>query len=209
MRVYDLSHDIRPNMPVFPGMSQPKLEKPFAVASHGYAETLLTMLSHTGTHMDAPAHMNENGKTLDSYPASSFIGKAMVIEVQDKHEIDLKFLKQNESQIKGLDFILFHTGWSRLWGSNNYFTGFPALTVDAAEWLSVCGIKGIGLDCISADVAESTDFPVHHRIFKEDLLIVENLKNLDKLLGKIFFFSCLPLKYENADGSPVRAIAWI
>ena len=208
MTVFDLTHDIREIMPVFPGMSLPKLEKPFKVSTHGYAETLITMLSHTGTHMDAPAHMHESGKTLDSYPASSFIGKAAVIDVNGKREIGVEALKSSEHLIKGSDFIMFHTGWSKLWGDENYFRNFPALTMEAANWLVSSGIKGIGLDCISADVAESSDFPVHHILFKEDLLIVENLKNLDKLLGKKFMFSCLPLKYENADGSPVRAIAW-
>ena len=208
MTVFDLTHDIREIMPVFPGMSLPKLEKPFKVSTHGYAETLLTMLSHTGTHMDAPAHMHESGKTLDSYPVSSFLGKAAVIDVAGKEKIGLKTLKASESLIKKLDFILFHTGWSKLWGSEDYFKNFPALSKDAAKWLANSGIKGIGLDCISADVADSSDFPIHHILFDEDLLIIENLKNLEKIKSKTVMFSCLPLKYENADGSPVRAIAW-
>ncbi len=208
MTVFDLTHTIREEMPVFPGMSLPKLEKPFKVSTHGYAETLLTMLSHTGTHMDAPAHMMETGKTLDSYPASSFIGKAIVIDTRGKNEIDIESLKQAEKLIMGVDFVLFYTGWSALWGSDNYFKGFPALNIEAAKWLASSGIKGIGLDCISADVAESTEFPNHHILFKENILIIENLKDPDKLLGKVFMFSCLPIKYENADGSPVRAIAW-
>jgi arylformamidase len=208
MTFVDLSHDIHENMPVFPGMSLPKLEKPFKVKIHGYAETLITLLSHTGTHMDAPAHMHEYGKTLDSYEVKSFIGNGIVLDAQGKMEIDLKTVKSIENQIKVIDFVLFCTGWSNFWGSDTYFTGFPALSLDAAIWLASSGIKGIGLDCISADIAESTDFPVHHALFDKNLLIVENLKNLYKLTGKTFMFSCLPLKYADSDGSPVRAVAW-
>ena len=208
MTVFDLTHTIREKMPVFPGMSLPKLEKPFKVEANGYAETLLTLLSHTGTHIDAPAHMQSTGKTLDSYPASSFIGKAIVIDVTGKNEIDFESLKIAEKLIKSVDFVLFYSGWSKLWGNENYFRAFPALNIEAAKWLASSGIKGIGLDCISADVAESNDFPIHHLLFDENILIIENLKDPDKLLGKVFMFSCLPIKYENADGSPVRAIGW-
>jgi arylformamidase len=208
MTFVDLSQDIHENMPVFPGMSAPRLEKPFKVKTHGYTETLITFLSHTGTHIDAPAHMHEHGKTLNAYEVSSFIGKGFVIDVQGKFEIELTMVKSVEEQIKEIDFVIFCTGWSNFWGSNSYFNGFPALCPDAAIWLASQKIKGIGFDCISADVADSTNFPVHHALFDRNLLIIENLKNLYKLIDKTFMFSCLPLKFENADGSPVRAIAW-
>jgi arylformamidase len=208
MTVIDLSHDIHEKMPVFPGMSRPTFEKPFTVKSHGYAETLLTMLSHTGTHMDAPAHMKDKGKTLNDYKIGSFIGNAIVVDVQTKKEIDLEIVQSIGVRNKAIDFVLFLTGWSKLWGKQEYYTGFPALNPDAADWLANSRIKGIGLDCISADIAESKEFPVHHALFAKNLLIIENLENLDKLKGKTFIFSCLPLKYADADGSPVRAIAW-
>lgn len=208
MTFVDLSHEIHEKMPVFPGMSCPTLEKPFMVKSNGYAETLITFLSHTGTHIDAPAHMVEYGKTLDSYDVDSFIGNAIVLDVQGKKEIDLEMVQSIEHQIRDIDFVLFFTGWSKLWGRKEYFSEFPVLSLDAAIWLSKSEIKGIGLDCISADKAESNNFPVHHALFEKNKLIVENLTNLWQLTGKTVMFSCLPLKFGDSDGSPVRAIAW-
>jgi len=208
MTFIDLSHEIHESMPVYPGMSQPIFEKSIQVKTHGYAETLISLLSHTGTHIDAPAHMHESGKTLGSYEINSFIGKARMIDVQGKTDIDLNTIQSVANQILDIDFIIFWTGWSNFWDSETYFKGFPTLSPEAAKWIANTGIKGIGLDCISADIAESTNFPVHQALFSNNKLIVENLMNLDKLPQEIFMFSCLPLKYKQADGSPVRAIAW-
>jgi arylformamidase len=208
MTYVDLSHDIHENMPVFPGMSSPKLDKPFTVRTHGYTETLISFLSHTGTHIDSPAHMQVNGKTLDSYEINSFVGQAILVDVVGKMEISLKFLLSFEKLIETTDFVLFNTGWSKLWGKKEYYVGYPALNVDCAIWLANKGIKGIGLDCISADISESKDFPVHHALFGRNKLIVENLNNLGQLTVQTFMFSCLPIKYADSDGSPVRAVAW-
>jgi arylformamidase len=208
MTYIDLTHDIHEKMPIFPGMSQPILERLFIINTHGYAETLINFLSHTGTHMDAPAHMLENGKTLDAYDVSSFIGNARVIDVQAKLTIELTDIRAIENEQTHIDYLLLYTGWSNFWGNDAYFRGFPVLSAEAAIWLANRGIKGIGLDCISADASESKDFPIHHILLEKDKLIVENLKNLNKLIGRTFMFATLPLKFSNSDGSPVRAIGW-
>ena len=208
MTYIDLTHDIHEKMPVFPGMSLPKLERPFLVNTHGYAETSINFLSHTGTHMDAPAHMLEYGKTLDSYEVSSFIGNALVINVQTKLAIELIDVRVIENEPTNIDYLLLCTGWSNFWGNDAYFSGFPVLSQEAAKWLANREIKGIGLDCISADASESRDFPIHHILLEKNKLIVENLKNLSQLIGRTFMFSTLPLKFANSDGSPVRAVAW-
>lgn len=209
MDFFDLSHEIHEGMPVFPGMSQPVLRRPFTVQEHGFQETLITMLSHTGTHMDAPAHMLPGGKSLEQYPVSSFAGKAWVMDGRGIGDITPERLQGEQQHIGKADFLLIHTGWSALWGKPGYFEGFPALTSEAAEWLTRFNLKGIGYDVISADKHDSTDFPIHHILFRRNMLIIENLTGLESLTGREVFFSSMPLKYRLADGSPVRAIAWV
>lgn len=209
MEFFDLSHEIHEGMPVFPGMSQPVLRMPFTVQEHGFQETLITMLSHTGTHMDAPAHMLPGGKSLEQYPVSSFAGKAWIMDVRGIGEITPERLQSEQQHIGKADFLLIHTGWSAFWGKPGYFEGFPVLTSEAAEWLTRFNLKGIGYDVISADKHDSMDFPVHHILFRHNMLIIENLTGLESLTGREVFFSSLPLKYRSADGSPVRAIAWL
>ena len=80
MTVHELTHTITNTMPVYPGTEQPVLTTACTIEKTGYRETLLHMYSHTGTHMDAPAHMIEGGKPLDAFPAEAFVGRGFVLD---------------------------------------------------------------------------------------------------------------------------------
>ena len=86
MRVLDLTHTIAENMPVYPGTETPIFAGANTYEKDGFKETKLTMYTHTGTHMDPPAHLFAGRTTLDAFPASQFIGKALVIECSDLNE---------------------------------------------------------------------------------------------------------------------------
>ena len=205
MKVYDLTHTIANDMPVYPGTEQPRLTTACTIDEVGYRETLLHMFSHTGTHMDAPAHMLRQGAALDSYPADKFIGAAQVVDCRGESAITLPLLKNQDLQ--GVDFVLFCTGWDKKWGTSDYFRDFPCLTPEAAAYLAALPLKGVGEDSISLDPCESTDFPNHLTLLGADLVNTENLTGLEALLGRRFTFVTLPLKLENADGCSCRAIA--
>lgn len=123
--------------------------------------------------------------------------------------IGIKSLIKYESSIEDLDYLILKTGWSKYWGDNNYFEGFPTLSTDAAEWVLKHNLRGIGIDAMSVDPIEAKTFPVHHILFKKDFIIIENMANLDEVGDEQFLLSCLPLKLKDADGSPVRAVAII
>lgn len=205
MKVYDLTHTIKNDMPVYPGTEQPRLTTACTIEEAGYRETLLHMFSHTGTHMDAPAHMLPEGTTLDSYDAEKFTGTALVVDCRGQAAITLPLLKGYD--LTGVDFVLFCTGWDRKWGSDDYYEGFPCLTAEAAAYLAALPLKGMGEDSISLDPCDSVDFPNHITLMRADFVNTENLKGLDALLGRRFTFVTLPLKFENSDGCSCRAIA--
>ena len=205
MKVYDLTHTIQNDMPVYPGTEQPRLTTACTIETAGYRETLLHMFSHTGTHMDAPAHMLLNGAPLDSYGADRFTGTAVVIDCRDEANISLSLLKRYD--LTGVDFVLFCTGWDKKWGTPAYYEGFPCLTPDAAAYLAALPLKGVGEDTISLDPCDSADFPNHITLMKADFVNTENLTGLDALMGRRFTFVTLPLKFENSDGCSCRAIA--
>ena len=209
MRIIDLSHPLKPGMPVYPGTEPPLFEVGCTIAGDGFLERKITFFSHTGTHIDAPAHIFEDGDTLDRMPLERFHGPGCVVNVADlgSPTIETADLEKHQQMIAGSDFLLIRTGWSRFWGTAAYFENYPVLSVAAADWLCRFDLKGIGLDAISADVAGSKNLPVHHRLLGRGIVIVENLTNLAALSGLDFTFSCLPLKIEQADGSPVRAVA--
>lgn len=205
--VIDLTHTIAEGMPVYPGTEPPSIRQANTVERDGFAEKLVSMYSHTGTHIDAPAHMLPGAPTLDQLDAAHFVGTACVVDVAGQARIERTLLESQIPLLEGCDFVLFHTGWSRYWGEERYFDAFPVLSLEAAQWLAVRGLKGVGFDAISVDSVGAAEMLNHHVFFRAGMICIENLTGLDALIGKRFLFSCLPLKLAEADGSPVRAVA--
>lgn len=206
MKVIDLTHALENDMPVYSQQNSPDIKKISTIEENGYEETFLSMFSHNGTHIDSTKHMHKYGETLDLLDIDNFVGKAILIEVENKKYIELEELKKYEKNIKSCDYIIFKSGWEKYWGDSKYYEGYPVLTKDAAKYLANSNIKGIGIDMLSVDSYDTIDFDIHHILFEGGKLIVENLMNLNNL-PKEFLFIAAPLKYNNADGSPVRAIA--
>ena len=210
MHIIDLSHRIENGMPVFPGTPEVKIEQLYSVEKEGFAEKSLHLVTHVGTHMDAPAHMIRGGKTLDLFPISTFTGQACLIPFswEDLEEqAQDEYLSEFESIIKDCEFVILKTGWSEKWGSPEYFKSYPALDKKGVEYLSGFRLNGIGLDAISLDLEENTSYDAHHEVFGNDMIIIENLCHLDSIRSQVFRFTALPLLVTDADGSPVRAIA--
>ncbi|KDR95848.1 Kynurenine formamidase [Peptoclostridium litorale DSM 5388] len=209
MKITDLTHVIHSNMPVFPGTKPPIFEKANTLEKDGFQEARITMFSHTGTHMDAPAHMLSGAPYLDDLDISHFMGRAVILDFSDAgmQSIDADTLKQHEEKIKNVEFVIIRTGWDSYWGSGKYYEGFPALSEESAKWLSEFNLKGVGVDAISIDRMDSTTFSVHKALLSKNIVIIENLTNLDSIESEYFTLSVMPLKSKNADGSPVRAVS--
>ncbi len=221
MTCIDFTHVMNTEIPVFPGDDPPAFFTHCTLEKNGFLETRLDISSHTGTHIDAPAHMLEGGLFLNQFPLDKFMGNGIVADVSEKvpqnaatqhsrkytdiSKKDLGFLEPYRGKV---DFILLHTGWSTLWETPEYLHGFPTLNRETAQWLSEFGLKGIGTDTVSIDSMTSEDFTVHKILMKKNILIIENLVNLSEAPRGIFPFSCIPLSFNHADGSPVRAFTY-
>jgi kynurenine formamidase len=211
MKVIDLSHTISENMPVYPGTEAPKLETANIYEEHGFKETLLSMYSHTGTHMDAPAHLYGNGTALEKFPVGHFVGKGLVIDCHDLQEgqrIPVHYIERVKQKADEAEYILFRTDWDKYWGASSYFGNYPYPAQEVIHYLIESGKKGVGLDTIGLDPISDTNLTLHKKLLaKNDIVIIENLTKLSEVGNDIFLFCALPLKYENSDGAPVRAIA--
>lgn len=210
-QVVDLSQLITTSMPVYPGTEPPGIEDACTIEGDGFAEKRLRFYSHTGTHVDAPGHILAGASRLDDFPAGRFFGAGCVLDVSHcpSGRIEVAELAPHERRVAACGFVLLYTGWARYWGEPRYFEDYPVLTEAAARWLAGFPLKGLGLDAISVDVTNSTTLPVHRILLARNLLVIENLTGLERLLGREFLFSCLPLKLEAGDGSPVRAVALV
>jgi kynurenine formamidase len=211
MKVIDLTHTISENMPVYPGTEGPKLKTANTYEKDGFKETLITMFSHTGTHMDAPAHLFPNRITLDAYPAEQFVGNGLVIDCSDLGEgqrITISYIDKVKEKAQNAEYILFYTGWDKHWGTSAYFGDYPYITEEVAEYFIQNNKKGIGLDVIGIDPIRDGNLTLHKKLFlTTNIVIIENLTHLSDVGNEVFTFVVLPLKYENADGAPIRAIA--
>lgn len=209
MQAIDLTHIITKGMPVFPGTSGPFLRRIADYGVDGFRETELQLTSHTGTHMDAPAHLYPSRTTLDALPVERFFGRGLVVDCRwAVGQIGMEHLAPVKERASGADFLLFWTGWDVLWGKGAYFRNYPCLDFAVIDYLIKTGKKGIGLDTPGIDPTEDETLPRHKRLFAaHDIVVVENLCHLGEIGAGEFFFAALPLKFEGADGAPVRAVA--
>ena len=213
-QLIDLTHTIEHGMPVYPGTEGPIIEIPFSIEKDGFQETKMQIYSHIGTHIDCPRHIIHNGLTTENMPIETFIGKGLVLDfshikpgqkipLEKSHELVDIFVYEE------IEFALIYTGWAKYWGYNNYYYDFPVLSKEFTLWLANTSIKGIGLDVISLDPVGDEKLENHNIILENEIIIIENLTNMEKLINKNFTFMAMPLKIKEGDGSPVRAAAMI
>ena len=208
--LYDLTHTIKHEMPVFPGTPAPVLVPSNTLEENGFRETRLTLTSHMGTHMDAPAHQLQDGVTLDQMGVERFCGSALVVDcshLPGGRTITRAFLRPYEDLLRATDFVLFRTGFEQLWGTMDFYGDFPVPDEECARFLVSCGIKGIGTDTMSVDPIDDQIMPVHHILLESAGVSIENLCLSQLPAGAVCDFLALPLKYDGADGAPVRAVA--
>ena len=208
MKIIDLSYVICQAMPVYPGDVPPKIKEVSSIEKDGFLERELTLSTHTGTHIDAPSHILSMGKTISDFSLEKFRGMALLIDIEDKI-ISLEKLVKYKLDIEKSDYVIFRTGWSKYWGKETYYTDYPTLEKKAASWLGSKNIKGIGVDTISVDVINSKELIIHKMLLKEEILIIENLANLEKIEEKQFELVCAPLKIKDSDGAPASVFAII
>jgi len=217
MKIIDLTYPISETMPMYPGTETPKLHIAYNHDEYGFMETLISLYSHTGTHIDAPAHLFKNGLTLDKFPIEHYVGKALMIDcrkLKKDEKIPLSLLEEKGSAPYQAEFILFLTGHSKLWGALEYFENFPIMSQEVVEWINQRKLKGIGIDAPSFDpvyneLAQASDDLRNHRaILKNNqTILLENLCKLEEIGNELFTLCALPLNTSNADGAPARIIA--
>ena len=209
MKIIDLTQTISETMPVYPGTEPPKLTVANTYEKDGFRETLISFYSHTGTHMDAPFHIYADRTSLDALPAEQFVGKALVIDCTDVGEggeIGMEYI--DRALANEAEFLLFRTGWDVNWGTEKYFGEYPVVSMEVCQYLLDSKKKGVGFDVIGIDPVSDGNL-THHKmlLFQRDIVIIENLTNLEMIGGGLFTFAALPLKYKDADGAPIRAVA--
>lgn len=209
MQIVDLTQEIDEFIQVFPGSPRVSLLQWSNYETHKFASEAIFCSTHVGTHVDAPYHFNMNGSTVEKISLEKLIVqdkiKVLKIEKNDDEKIEIDDLKNHE--IMENDSILINTNWSKNKDLDKYFSNNPGLSKAAANYLAEIKINLIGIDSPNIDPATDNEFSSHKIFSESNILVIENLMNLDKLLNIRFTLIALPLKLKNCSGAPIRAVA--
>ncbi len=230
VKVIDLTHSLDEQAPYWPEGDAPSPFHASAVETfdrNGYFARQITMPEHFGTHMDAPAHFDPKGMTVDQIPVEKFLSEAIVVNVSGRWKSDPDYrvtvadleewTKVNGAMPRGCA-VLLRTGWGVRWPSQKDYMNpdaagvlhFPGLSLEAAKWLlERVHPVAIGIDSPSVDYGPSKNFEVHHLTMGAGLYHLENLIHLGALPPRGAFLVALPLKFAGGSGSPTRVVALV
>jgi arylformamidase len=175
--------------------------------------SFLKLGSHTGTHVDAFSHFKQDGHSLSEMDVSPYIGPAVVVEIEDPEKITLGELQRNPSflDLRKAERVLFKTVNSEQeWYKQPFNEHFCHLNPHAADFLVELGVKLVGIDYLSVEAFHAKtlyeeEAPTHHRLMNAGVYILEGL-TLKGVKPGWYELLCLPLKLENGDGAPARAV---
>ena len=217
MRLIDLSHTIEEGMITYQGLPAPLIcdflsreeSKRHYAPGTTFQIGKIEMVSNTGTYLDSPFHRFADGKDLSELSLDRLADlDALVVRVNEDGPRAIE-----SAAFHGLDIcgkaVLVHTGWSRHWRTDRYFTGHPFLTAAAALYLKEQGARLVGIDSLNIDDIADGSRPVHTTLLGAEILIVEHLCNLHLLTASPFRFSAVPVKVKGMGTFPVRAFATV
>lgn len=217
MEIVDLTRTIEEGMTVFPTYWHPEVEikQLGTLADEGRETRKVTLGTHTGTHVDAPLHFIDDGRSIDQLPLDILMGPVSLLDftgLGDNDSVTKQMLERYELSSR----LLFRFGWENRWGdADSFYNDYPYLTIEAAEYLVKHRVKLLGFDTPSPDASSKSlnggdeDSPVHKILLDKNVVLVEYLQNLDDLAeSDDWNIAALPLKVLGADGMPARVVAW-
>jgi arylformamidase len=207
MNIFDVSLPISPGMIVWPGDPPVVLERVSSMDAGAHDNvSRLACGVHTGTHVDAPHHFLNDGRTVDTLSLDVLVGPVQVVQVPDQVGLITAGLLEKAAVQPGTLRLLLKTRNSRLWERSvkEFDRGYVGLSVDAAEWIVGAGVKLVGIDYLSV-APFNQSIPAHQSLLKPGIVILEGL-DLSAVSPGFYTLYCLPLNLVGSDGAPARVI---
>jgi arylformamidase len=201
--LYDISRTLQDAIPVWPG--DPEFQSSWAMLRRNGAPcnvSVFSMGTHTGTHIDAPFHLDDAGDDVAKIKFKNLIGPARVFSISKGNCIRSADLERLDW--KGVERILFKTR-NGSQPAKSFESNYTYLDEGASEFLVERGILLVGTDAPSVDFYESSNLPSHQILLNHGTVILEEAE-LTAVPPGDYELICLPLKLAGLDGSPVRAI---
>lgn len=207
---YDLSVTLETYMPIWPTNPLVEIKPIGTVVRDGYKVESYYSATHSGTHIDTPSHMLENGKTIDQIGIPSLVGEGYVIRPEiTGTEISVESIKKVWKDEYNGKIILINTGWDKKRGFTKEFQyDFPGLSRDTVDFFKEKKPLIIGIDTLGIEPFNHEDFAVHKALLGTGMTFIEDLANLDQLTeGKKYLVAALPIKIKGGSGAMARVIA--
>jgi len=205
--IYDVSVPLRAGMPTYAGEPAPELKFIKLIRRSDSANvSVLSLGSHTGTHVDAPRHFLDGRSTVEAMPIEALVGPVQVIELAERRHITAEDL-ESAAMPSEATRLLLKTPNSRFWNDDEFHTDFVGLTGDAARWLVERGFVLVGIDYLSIEQFRSPTHEVHKTLLEAGAVIVEGL-DLRNVPAGAYLMACAPLKVVGAEGAPARVFLW-
>lgn len=199
-RIYDISMPIHPSMPVYKDSDakRPVFETTSDFTHNTTHETRLHMDTHTGTHIDAPLHMIEEGAGVDSIALSQLIRSCRVVDLTTVNDAITREDVTALSPTKG-EFLLMKTqnSFDETWNPK-----FIYVREDAADYLAEVGIAGVGIDGLGIERAQPSH-STHKILMSAGVLIIEGLR-LGHIESGNYTMVAAPLAIMGIDAAPAR-----
>jgi arylformamidase len=216
LRRADLSHVIEDGMITVPGLPAPRIRAQSVSAmlppgrytpGVSFAIGEITMCGNTSTYLDSPSHLLPAGDDLAALSLDRLTDLDAI--VVDLTGTAVRAIGASHFLPYRLDghAVLIRTGWDARWGSEEYHTGHPYLTSDAARHLVAAGVVLVGTDAPNIDDTGDPERPAHAVLLAAGVGICEHLTGLDVLPASGFRFSAVPPKVAGFGTFPVRAYA--
>ncbi|MBM7572395.1 cyclase family protein [Aquibacillus albus] len=199
MKMYDISMPVHTGMPVWE--NNEGAQPTFTRSTHEHITvTRMDINLHSGTHIDAPLHMVNDGKTFETIPLEKLVGPVKVFDLTSVEDGITK--KDLESlDIEKDDFILFKTKNSFV---DTFDFEFIYLKEDGADYLVERDITGVGIDTLGIERSQPGN-PTHRKLFFNDIIIVEGLR-LKEIEEKSYHMVAAPIKLVETEASLARVL---
>jgi len=210
MDIYDITLPITEDMPVWPGDPPVSIRQLSAIKDGDSSNvSQIQMGVHTGTHIDAPRHFLNDGKTIDQLPLHKLIGDVLVIALADDVDtISAEVLRNHPQKIhlEQARKILFKTKNSSFWHTHpsDFHEDYVGIDRSGAAYLSHFDLDLIGLDYLSVASFQETTVP-HQILLEKEIILLEGI-DLSKVPEGVYTLYCLPLSIQGSEGAPARAI---
>jgi len=213
MRLIDLSQPVFDRCPNCPAHPPVRVELGATHDKEGWRLELLSLASHTGSHVDAPLHKLAGGRSLDEIPLERFVGKALLVDLRDSgpsRPIDAALLSEKLRGSVDDRIILLATSWGdRRAAGDEWYYRSPHVTAGGAEWLASRKVRGVGIDHYSiAGAAEPNNARVHEILLGAGVWIVEELRFPPEVFGlpQPLNFWSLPVNFKGFSGAFCRPV---